>query len=200
MGRAAGRRRGIVLAAALAVGLCSTGAAHAATAWRVQPAPPGGLDARKNLWLDVDGGFATLSGSVGSGVFKASQKWGLRRVGGTVQQPWYQVYNLAFDGCLEKALNIPTPQVFFRRCRAQGTGHIRTDWWQFTSLTNQPGNPGLTQAGTGPRLWVIHGFYETSGNCMAVANGDYRAGIRLAMEGCNRSAGQQWWLYRTTAP
>ena len=186
--------------AALAGGLCSTGVAHAATAWRIQPAPPGGLDARKNLWLDVNGGFATLTGSLGSGVFKASQKWGLRRVGGTVQQPWYQVYNVDFDGCLEKPLNVPTPQVLFRGCRAQGPDHVRTDWWQFRSLTNQPGNPGLVQAAPSPRLWVIRGFYETSGDCMTVANADYRAGTRIAMQGCNRSAGQQWWLYRTTAP
>jgi hypothetical protein len=200
MGGATGRRVVVALAAALAGALCTGAVAHGATAWRIQPAPPGGLDARKNLWLDVDGGFATLTGSVGSGVFRPSQQWALRRVGGTIPQPWYQVHNVALGGCLEKALNIPTPQVFVRRCRAQGAGHVRTDWWQFTSPTNQPGNPGLAQSGPGPRLWVIHGFYKTSGDCIAVANGDYRRGVRLAMQGCNGSAGQQWWLYRTTTP
>lgn len=195
-----GRGRAIALAAALAGVLCSAGVAQAATVWRIQPAPPGGLEARKNLFLDVGGGFATVTGSVGSGVFKASQKWGFRRVGGTIQQPWYQVYNVEFDGCLEKPLNVPTPQVLFRRCRAQGPGHVRTDWWQFTSATNQPANPGLVQSGPGPRLWVIHGFYETSGDCMAVPNGDYRRDVRIAMEQCSGSAGQQWWLYRSTEP
>ena len=60
--------------------------AQALTVWRIQPAPAGGLDTRRNLFLDSDGGFAALTRSVGSGVFTRSQHWAFRHLGGTIPQ------------------------------------------------------------------------------------------------------------------
>jgi hypothetical protein len=168
------------------------------TVWRVQPAPPGGLAARKNLWMDEAGGRAALTRSMGSGVFSRSQHWAFRRVGGTIPQPWYQVYNVASGACLYKVLNAPVPYAFVGGCTTPGPGSVRTDWWQFTLLSNQAVNPGLLQSSTDPRLYRIHAFYH--GDCLSLPYSEYQAGARLGLEKCSASSTQHWWLYRSSMP
>ena len=169
------------------------------TVWRMQAAPPG---PRLNLWMGWPARSGQLSipeltRSLGSGVFADHQNWVLTGRGGTPLQPWFEIRNYwAKYVCLSGQAN---GSVGVGPCEPDRTG-----WWQFRTLTNQPGNPRLSQATTDPRLWRIHWYGHGQGtpgaSCLVVPHSQFRAGTRLAVQPCTQSANHQWWVYRSSSP
>lgn len=202
------RRIGTLIAATLvaAVGAAVTVApAQAATVWRMQAVPPG---PNVNLWMDAGGTapgtFPMLGRSLGSGVHSPTQWWSFKRVGGTVQFPWYQLVNtgsgqcIFYGGVTGEEGSAPHP--------AETRGCFRDfglDWFQFRTLTNQPVNPGLAAGGAGtPRVYRIHwkgqGDEPDGSHCLVVPNSFFQSGARLAVQSCSQSPNQQWRLYRSS--
>ena len=126
--------------------------------------PPG---PRPNLFMDAvpgtpTGGDPVLGRSRGSGVHLASQFWTLRRVGGTIQQPWYQVTNRGTGQCLYwggvTGAEGPGPhRIGVSGCAPRD---FNLQWWQFrTSRTSRsirayrasPTNCGFTGTGKATR-------------------------------------------------
>lgn len=171
--------------------------------------PPG---PRPNLFMDATPplrffGDPVLGRARGSGVHPDSQFWTLRRVGGTPQQPWYQVINRGTGGCLYwsgitgaegRGPHPISVDVGGGACRTQG---FRLVWWQFRTLTNQPVNPGLSSITNKLRLhWYGQGDEAAGLLCLTVPFSQFRVGIRLAAGACSQAVNQQWWIYRSDIP
>jgi hypothetical protein len=172
--------------------------AQGATVWRMQAVPPG---PNANLWMDAPGAVPALGRNIGSGVHPPTQWWSFRRVGGTIQFPWYELVNAGSGQCVyyggvTGAEGTAPHPAEMRGCSTD----FRLYWFQFRTLTNQPVNPGLS-AGA-PRVYRIHwmgqGDEPIGTHCLVVPNSFFQPGTRLAVQSCSGSPNQQWRLYRTT--
>jgi hypothetical protein len=195
------RKLAILVAVSLTAAACaavSVAPAQAATVWRMQAVPPG---PNVNLWMDAPGAFPALGRSMGSGVHAPTQWWSFKRVGGTVQFPWYQLVNagsgrcIYYGGVTGEEGDAPHPAEV-RGCFKD----FRLDWFQFRTLTNQPVNPGLSTAASRVlRIhWMGQGDEPAATHCLVVPNSFFQPATRLAVQRCSQSPNQQWRLYRST--
>ena len=116
--------------------------------------PGGGVIGRAMPGGEVH--FPTLFTLVPNGA--PNQQWAFRRVGGTLQEPWYQIVNTGNGQCLAYAPRGDLTEV--RPCSQQAPPSYRTDWWQFRVRHTYARNPGLSGGGG---TWNIH-WYEPTGS------------------------------------
>jgi hypothetical protein len=193
------------------LGMLAGGTAQASTTvpsttvWKLQAAPPG---PRPNLFVGLAGpaSFPALTRFLGgSWINQPTQLWIFSRVGGTIQEPWYHIGNLASRQCIS-ALPMhggvtPDPASMEPCSTASYAGYYES--FQFRALNGQPGNPGLWQPGSEPRLWRIHQvgtgppYFK---RCVVVPYSQFREGTRLAVQDCTQSPNHHWWLYRSSIP
>lgn len=157
---------------------------------RLQPAPPGGLAARRNLFLGIGGlnnGFPALTRSVGSGVFSSSQQWGLIRRGGSVLAPHYVLQN-AFSGA---CVGLTSSQTVAMVPCAHGVD------FQFRPVAGAPRDPRLMPVET-PRLYRLVSSGSLGEACLAPHNLIERGGLGYFFP-C-RAPVDQLWVYRRSVP
>lgn len=167
--------------------------AESATVWRILVGP------RSNNFLGVSGGKPALTRSIGSGVFSDSQHWVLRRVGGTITAPEYQIYNYENKLCLDSV--IPNPGLVER---IPLTGCGPGGGWRFQTPGNQTVNPGLVQSGTAAREYRIRARSVDAypwGYCLVVPFSRFVEGTQVGVQRpCATSPNHRWWLFRDSKP
>lgn len=191
MRRAASIRLIVSLAVVAGLGVASTAQA-AQTVWTLRPVQRDPL-----LWIGVAGSPPSAVLTVPAAATATAQQWVFTRSGGTVQYPVYRISNYASRQCLEGPggdVTTPGPHVPVSVSQCYVISFYN---FQFKTLTNQVGNPGLSAN----RVWRIHHRTRNGYDlCLVVPYSRFVAGTRLGLQRCSQSLNHQWYLTRGTLP